>query len=140
MFELHPELKENSFLVGNFPLSLLLLNNDSNYPWFILVPKKENIREIFELSEKEQIQLLKESSYLAAGLQKNYRAHKINIAALGNAVPQLHVHHIVRYKNDAAWPHPVWGKVTAKPYSNDLKDFAIEKLKGFLKVDFLFII
>ena len=102
MFELHQHLKNDTFLIGSFPLSLLLLNNDSNYPWFILVPQRENVKEIFELSEEDQVQLLKESSYLAGILQKNYRPNKINIATLGNIVPQLHIHHIIRYKIDAA--------------------------------------
>ncbi len=102
MFELHHKLKEDTFLIGSFPLSLLLLNNDSNYPWFILVPQRENINEIFQLDLKDQAQLLQESSYLAELLQKNYRPNKLNIAALGNVVPQLHLHHIVRYKIDAA--------------------------------------
>jgi len=138
MFELHPKLKEDTFIIGSFPLSLLLLNNDSNYPWFILVPQRENIKEIFELSEDDQTQLLKESSYLSELLQKNYRSNKINIAALGNVVPQLHIHHIVRYKIDAAWPDPVWGKVLQKPYSNELKSIVTEKLKGILKNNFTF--
>ncbi len=138
MFELHQQLKNDSFLIGSFPLSLLLLNNDSNYPWFILVPQRENIKEIFELSEEDQVQLLKESSYLAGLLQKNYRPDKLNIAALGNVVPQLHLHHIVRYKIDAAWPQPVWNKVPPKPYSEDLKSIVFEKLKGILKNNFTF--
>ncbi len=138
MFELHPKLKEDTFLIGSFPLSLLLLNNDSNYPWFILVPQREKISEIFQLNELDQSQLIKESSYLSELLLKNYRPHKINIAALGNVVPQLHVHHIVRYKIDAAWPQPVWGKVPQKPYSDELKSFVFEKLKGILKNNFTF--
>ena len=138
MFELHQHLKNDTFLIGSFPLSLLLLNNDSNYPWFILVPQRENVKEIFELSEEDQVQLLKESSYLAGILQKNYRPNKINIAALGNIVPQLHIHHIIRYKIDAAWPQPVWGKVPSKPYSDELKSIVFEKLKGILKNNFTF--
>ncbi len=138
MFELHQKLKEETFVIGSFPLCLLLLNNDSNYPWFILVPQRENIKEIFELSEGDQVELIKESSYLANVLQKNYRSQKINIAALGNVVPQLHIHHIVRYKIDAAWPNPVWGKISPKPYSKELKDLVFKKLIGMLKSNFTF--
>jgi diadenosine tetraphosphate (Ap4A) HIT family hydrolase len=117
MFELHPQLKKETLTVGNFPLCLLLLMNDINYPWFILVPRRARIREIFELSQVDQQQLLKESSQLSRVLSTFFLADKMNIAALGNMVPQLHIHHIVRYRNDRAWPNPVWGLFPAHPYS-----------------------
>ncbi len=116
-FHLHPRLKEDCIALGQFELSQLLMMNDSQFPWFILVPQKENIREIFELTKSERILLMEESSYLAEKLASEYQADKMNIAAIGNLVPQLHVHHIVRYQHDKAWPMPVWGKFSAVPYS-----------------------
>jgi len=117
MFELHPRLAQDTFLVGDFPLCHLLLMNDTNYPWFILVPRRTEIREIFELENRDQQQLLKESSLLAKVLNQLFQADKLNIAALGNMVPQLHIHHIVRYQTDQAWPNPVWGLFPTQPYT-----------------------
>ncbi|MBY4675304.1 HIT domain-containing protein [Marinobacterium arenosum] len=116
-FELHPQLVEDCVLLGNFPLCTLLLLNDSNYPWFVLVPRRVEVSEIYHLPEHEQRQLMHESTFLAENLADLYAAHKMNIAALGNMVPQLHLHHIVRFRDDPAWPAPVWGKVPAKPYT-----------------------
>jgi diadenosine tetraphosphate (Ap4A) HIT family hydrolase len=119
MFTLHPQLAHDCFAIGQFPLSQLLLMNDRNYPWFILVPQRENIREIYQLSPSDQAQLWHESAELSEKLARNFNADKMNVAALGNVVPQLHLHHIVRYQHDPAWPAPVWGKVSAVPYSED---------------------
>ncbi|WP_031435526.1 HIT domain-containing protein [Methylomarinum vadi] len=90
--------------------------NDNQYPWCLLVPERENILEIYELSQQDQQQLLTESSLLSSKMAEIYRADKMNIAAIGNMVPQLHVHHIVRYRTDKAWPAPVWGHSNALPY------------------------
>jgi diadenosine tetraphosphate (Ap4A) HIT family hydrolase len=117
MFELHPRLAQDTLVIGDFPLSQLLLMNDAGYPWFILVPRRAGIREIFELEQDDQIQLLKESSQLSMVLSRIYEADKLNVAALGNMVPQLHLHHIVRYRSDPAWPKPVWGLFPAQHYS-----------------------
>lgn len=116
---LHPQLEKDCFVLGQFPLCTLLLLNDANYPWFILVPQREGITEIHQLSDEDQQQLMRESSQLAAVIEKAFNADKINVAALGNMVPQLHIHHIVRYKTDPAWPVPVWGKVEAIPYLDE---------------------
>ena len=116
---LHPQLEKDCFVVGRFPLCVLLLINDANYPWFILVPQRESITEIHQLTDEDQQQLIRESSMLAACIEKEFNADKINVAALGNMVPQLHIHHIVRYKTDPAWPAPVWGKLEATPYLDE---------------------
>jgi len=91
--------------------------NDSLYPWFILVPEKADISEIYQLNRAERGLLIEESSYLAENLAEMYQADKMNVAAIGNMVPQLHIHHIVRYRTDKAWPGPVWGKFDAVPLS-----------------------
>ncbi|MFT5224372.1 MAG: diadenosine tetraphosphate (Ap4A) HIT family hydrolase [Polaribacter sp.] len=116
MSTIHPQLLNDSHVLGYFPLCHLLLENDASYPWFILVPKRENISEIYQLSAADQQQLMLESSALGEGLMAALKGDKLNVAALGNIVPQLHVHVIVRYKTDAAWPGPVWGKRPAKEY------------------------
>ncbi len=117
MFSLHPTLEQDCIVLGSFNLSLLLLMNDSRYPWLILVPQKNHIQEIHQLSEPDQIQLIKESSCISHTLQQVTEADKLNIGALGNLVPQLHLHHIARFKHDACWPKPVWGQAPAIPYS-----------------------
>lgn len=128
MASIHPQLCEDCLVLGSFPLCRLLLMKDANYPWFILVPDREDIREIHQLSDEDQIQLIKESSFLSAVIEKEFQADKINIAALGNVVPQLHIHHVVRYKDDMAWPSPVWGKHPAREYTEELLDTISNKI------------
>lgn len=117
MFRLHERLARDCVLIGRFPLCQLLLVGDSNYPWFILVPRRQGVREVFELSTIDQHELHRESALLARWLAQDFAADKLNIAALGNQVPQLHVHHIVRYRSDPAWPEPIWGRTAPKPYT-----------------------
>ncbi|NJC87792.1 MAG: HIT domain-containing protein [Desulfuromonas sp.] len=116
MFTLDSRLQHDTVPLGSFPLSLLLLMNDHSYPWLILVPQRPGIREIFELTPADRRQLLDESCHLAETLTALFSPDKLNIAALGNVVPQLHLHHVVRYRTDPAWPAPVWGKAPAVPY------------------------
>ena len=119
MFELHSQLQADCVVVGDFPLCRLLLLNDRQYPWFILVPRRDALREVFELSVEDRAQFHLESDVLAQVLNDAFAADKMNIAALGNMVSQLHVHHMVRYRQDPAWPAPVWGKLPAIPYAGD---------------------
>lgn len=121
-------MKSDCLVIGKFPLSHLLLMKDANYPWFILVPDRELITEIHQLSEADQQQLISESSTLSRIIEHQFNADKINIAALGNLVPQLHIHHIVRYKTDAAWPAPVWGKHPVKAYTVEETNQVIARL------------
>ena len=116
-FNLHPQLERDCITVGHLTLCRLLLMNDKQFPWFILVPEIEGITEIFQLDKQQQGLLIEESSFLAEQLNTLYKADKINIAAIGNLVPQLHIHHVVRYRSDKAWPAPVWGKFAAISYS-----------------------
>ena len=135
MFTLHPKLAEDTVSLGDFPLCRMLLMNDVHFPWFILVPKRPDIREIHDLSEDDQRQLIRESSILASQLAKVFKADKLNIAALGNMVPQLHLHHIVRYRDDLCWPAPVWGKVAPVPYATEqvlgIRQHLLGKLTDF---------
>lgn len=138
MFVLDPRLLQDTLPIGDFPLCTLLLSNDSNYPWFILVPKRPDISEVFQLSETEQAQLWKETTYLSTILDRAFQADKMNVAALGNVVNQLHMHVIVRRVGDAAWPAPVWGKHPAKPYSPDEVARITSQLKSGLTEAFTF--
>ena len=126
---LHPQLEKDCFVIGQLPLCTVLLMNDANYPWFILVPQREGITEIHQLSDEDQQQLMRESSQLAALIEKEFKADKINVAALGNMVPQLHIHHIVRYKSDPAWPAPVWGKYPAVPYPEVRVERLVDRMR-----------
>ena len=119
MIELHPRLASDCVMLGRFRLCRLLLMNDQNYPWFILVPDRAGIREIYQLSSEDRAQLLDESCRLAQFLMNEFNGDKLNVAALGNEVPQLHLHHIVRYESDPAWPGPVWGRLAPRPYTDD---------------------
>lgn len=136
MTEIDSRLLNDCEILGKFKLCHVLLMRDANYPWVILVPDRENKTEIFELSEDDQQQLNFESNILLAFLNKEFNADKMNIAALGNVVSQLHIHHIVRYKTDIAWPAPVWGAFPAKPYSeDDLGECIASLVKGFNSLD-----
>ena len=128
-FQLDPRLAADTFLVGETPLSQVLLMNDARYPWLILVPRRSDVTEPFELSEADQAQLWQESMRLGGAMKAHFAADKLNIAALGNQVAQLHVHHIARFHADDAWPGPVWGVGSAVLYS----DPALEVLKGELR-------
>ncbi len=130
MAVLHPRLRQDCLLLGRFPLCRLLLMRDANYPWFILVPDREGITEIHELSPPDQGQLIRESSTLAVTLAAVFQAHKLNIAALGNVVAQLHIHHIVRYTHDPAWPAPVWGRIEPRPYREQEIPALIARLRA----------
>jgi diadenosine tetraphosphate (Ap4A) HIT family hydrolase len=127
-FNLHSQLEKGCIELADFPLCKLLLNNDSNYPWFILVPRVTDVAEIFQLSWQDQQQFLNESSLLGEILMQVFAGDKLNVAALGNMVPQLHIHHIVRFKNDICWPEPVWGKQTALPYTDNELSMIKEQL------------
>ena len=130
MFTLAPELHRDCIELADWPLCKVLLMNDSQYPWFILVPRKEGLTEIIDLSDEEQVVLTHESAKLSCMLKTIFKPDKLNIAALGNMVPQLHIHHIARFKDDAAWPKPVWGMHPAKPYSEE----QIAKIKQAMRL------
>ncbi len=106
--------------------------NDNQFPWLILVPERTNISEIYQLSSTDQQQLISESSYIAKKLASLYEADKMNIAALGNIVPQLHIHHVVRYETDKAWPTPIWGKFDAQPYTKIELEKTLSQLIEFV--------
>ena len=135
MFELHHKLAADCWYLGDFPLCALLLARDANYPWFILVPRVPDIEEIYQLDASQRSQLMDESCLLAEILQRDLGAAKMNIAALGNMVPQLHIHHIARRHDDAAWPGPIWGVVPPLDYAEGAAHALKERLAGLLPAD-----
>lgn len=138
MFVLDPRLAQDTVPIGDFPLCRLLLSNDSNYPWFILVPRRADISELFQLDPVDQLQLWQEATALSQILNDSFNADKLNVAALGNIVSQLHMHVIVRRRDDAAWPAPVWGKHPAQPYTAEQLLVIRTRLQQVLTEDFRF--
>ncbi len=132
MTSLHHQLAKDCHILGRFELCHVLLLRDANYPWFILVPDRDDVTEIFQLSEADQQQLMQESSLFGEILSREFSADKLNIAALGNVVPQLHIHHIVRYETDPAWPAPVWGKIPPKNYGDEALSEVVSKISNAL--------
>ena len=131
-WHLHPQLAEDTHPVAHFALSDLQLMDDANHPWLILVPRVENAVEWTDLDPQQQIQLAGEISRAGRVLQAVFKPHKLNVAALGNVVPQLHVHVIARFTDDIAWPRPVWGMASAQPYSPEQLVGRIERLRSAL--------
>ncbi len=114
-FELHPRLAEDCVVVCALELCLVLMSKDSRYPWFILVPQRHDINEPYQLSEADYALLWSESRRVARAIDAAFTPDKQNIAAIGNMVPQLHLHHVARCRNDDCWPAPIWGALAAKP-------------------------
>lgn len=129
---LHAQLAADTLAVGDFPLSRLLLMNESRYPWCILVPRRAGARELHRLDDADQLQLLRESTALARAMEAAFTPHKMNVAALGNVVPQLHLHHLARYRGDPAWPAPVWGKFPPLAYEPAAAQERVETLRRLL--------
>ena len=129
---LHPQLEADSHPLASFGLSELRLMDDANYPWLVLVPRVEGARELVDLDESQQLQLLREIDRVSRLLQRVFRPHKLNVAALGNVVPQLHVHLIARQADDPAWPSPIWGRVEARNYEPELLVTRVRQLRAAL--------
>src|SRR5258707_4902490 len=108
-FVLHPQLAKDTLPIAEWALSRVLRMNDTAYPWLILVPRRANCREISELPSGDRHRLIDEIARASEALQREFRPEKINVGALANMVPQLHVHVIARFTSDPAWPRPVWG-------------------------------
>ena len=115
-WSLHPQLEQDSMTIADLPLSRLLLSRDANYPWLLLVPRRTGASEIIDLDEAAQAQLMTEIDTVSRALKAVTACDKLNVAAIGNMVPQLHIHIVARRRDDAAWPKPVWGAVPSRPY------------------------
>ncbi|GAB6262068.1 HIT domain-containing protein [Photobacterium sp. R1] len=140
-FTLHPRLSADTQVIGDLPLCRVLLSKEAIGPWLILVPRYESLREIHHMTAADQQQLMIESSATAQLLETYFSPDKINIGALGNLVPQLHIHHIARFTTDIAWPGPVWGNTDGSQRTENDEKILAERLKslfsqlpGFLPV------
>ena len=133
-WSLHPQLAQDTVPVGDLALSRVLLANDANYPWLILVPRRPRLVELIDLDDDTQIQLLGEITATGRALKSTTECEKVNIAALGNQVAQLHVHVIARRHSDATWPKPVWGAAAPVAYDPVIRDGLIGALRRALQI------
>lgn len=131
-FSLHPNLAADTFFVAELELSDVLLMNDQRFPWCILVPRLTGLRELHDVPAESKPVFWREIDDVANALQKHSNAHKMNVAALGNMVPQLHVHVIARQIDDPAWPGPVWGVGVAQAYDDAQANREITALRELL--------
>jgi diadenosine tetraphosphate (Ap4A) HIT family hydrolase len=131
-FELHPQLKNDTFLIGSLDLSQILLMNDSRYPWIILVPRIGNAVDITDLSFENRQTFVEEINFVADALKKQNQPDRINIAMLGNVVPQLHCHIIARFETDFAWSKPVWGIGDATIYTTEEHEKTVSVFRDIL--------
>ena len=132
-FSLHPQLAADTTSVGDLPLTRVLLSDDANYPWLILVPRLPGIVEIIDLEENAQNQLTTEIARVSTTLKTVTQCDKLNVASIGNVVPQLHVHVIARWRTDIAWPKPVWGVAPSKPYDDTARLRLVAALRQALQ-------
>lgn len=129
MFQLHPQLAADTVPVATWPLCEVLLINDANFPWLVLVPARDGLRDFDDLMPEDLPQATAEINKASKALKTLFSPDKINVAALGNMVPQLHIHVIARFAHDAAWPKPVWGVVPAEPYAPGALDARVAVLR-----------
>jgi diadenosine tetraphosphate (Ap4A) HIT family hydrolase len=134
-FTLHPRLEKDTGSVGDLPLSRVLVMNDANFPWLILVPRRAKVSEIIDLADHEQATLMIEIGCVATALKALTGCEKLNIAAIGNIVPQLHVHVVARRRGDVAWPKPVWGNSPPLDYDPRALAGFIERVRDAIGLD-----
>lgn len=131
-FTLHERLAADTFLIGGLHLCEALLMNDARFPWVILVPRVIDARDIIDLADADIANLNHESVVVQRALRSLFTPDKLNVAAIGNLVPQLHVHHVARHTSDSEWPAPVWGRGTAQPYAPAARDERLAALRDAL--------
>jgi diadenosine tetraphosphate (Ap4A) HIT family hydrolase len=132
-FTLHPQLAANTAEVARWPLCRVLLNDDATYPWLVLVPQLPGLRDLHDVPAARHAELMAEIDRASRLLQDQFDADKINVAALGNQVPQLHIHVIARHTDDPAWPKPVWGAVPARSYGDTARGALVDRLRAALE-------
>jgi diadenosine tetraphosphate (Ap4A) HIT family hydrolase len=132
MWTLDPQLDADTILVTDLAVSHVLLNDDANYPWLILVPRRTGMVELIDLDDADRATLWNEIALASRALKTVTRCHKLNVAQLGNQVSQLHIHIIAREKTDAAWPNPVWGKAPRNAYETGARDALIGQLRTLM--------
>ena len=133
-WELDPQLARDTAAVGDLPLSRVLVSRDGGYPWLILVPRRPGAVELVDLPDAEQAQVMREIAQVGRVLKSHTACDKLNIAAIGNVVAQLHIHVVARRRDDAAWPKPIWGAGPARAYAPDALDHFIATLRRDLEL------
>lgn len=131
-FVLHSRLQADTLQVGDFPLCRLLLMDQAQLPWCVLVPRRADITELHQLTPADQGQLMAEITHLGSRLLTEFGGDKLNVAAIGNQVPQLHLHLVVRWQGDGVWPQPVWGRLPPQPYSAEAAAGQVKRLQQML--------
>ncbi len=129
-FALHERLAEDTFPVARWALSRVLLMNDANFPWLILVPERPGLRDLHDLLPNDLATIMDEMVRASRALQGLFKPDKMNVAALGNMVPQLHIHVIARFETDSAWPKPVWGAAPPQPYEQEIAEELVSDLRA----------
>lgn len=131
-FEVHPQLAGQSVFVCDLQLSRLALMNNQRFPWLLLIPRRDDITEIIDLPEQEQTILWREIAQISRLLRELFQPDKLNVATIGNLVPQLHVHLIARFKTDEAWPKPTFGFAPPLPYTPSERETLISRIQAML--------
>jgi diadenosine tetraphosphate (Ap4A) HIT family hydrolase len=129
-WSLHPQLEQDTETVGDLALSRLLISNDGNYPWLLLVPRRAGASEIIDLDAADQRQLIAEIATVSMALKTITACDKLNVAAIGNMVPQLHVHVVARRRDDPAWPKPIWGAAPARAWDPAARERLMAAMRG----------
>jgi diadenosine tetraphosphate (Ap4A) HIT family hydrolase len=133
-FVLHERLAADTLELGDLALCRVLLTNDARYPWVILVPRVAGLRELHHLEREDRVRLQDESCRVAECLERLFRPDKLNVASLGNLVPQYHLHHVARFTDDPAWPGPVWGHGPAVVYDPAVLEERLRAIRAFLRL------
>jgi diadenosine tetraphosphate (Ap4A) HIT family hydrolase len=127
-WSLHSQLAADTVPVCDLALSRLLVMKDANFPWLILVPRRAGVSEIIDLGAEQSV-VMDEISRVSRALKDETRCDKLNVAAIGNVVPQLHIHIVARRKDDAVWPKPVWGALPRREYAADVMERLVEAIR-----------
>lgn len=131
-WQLDPQLADDTHPLASFELCELRLMDDANYPWLVLVPRTPGARELIDLDDASRLRLMHEIDHAARVLRQVHTPYKLNVASLGNMVEQLHVHVIGRHRDDPAWPAPVWGRVTRRPYTPEHLADTVRRIQAAL--------
>jgi diadenosine tetraphosphate (Ap4A) HIT family hydrolase len=129
-WSLHPQLEQDTTAIGDLALSRLLVSNDASYPWLLLVPRRPGAVEIIDLDSADQRQLMGEIALVSGALKAVTACDKLNVAAIGNMIPQLHVHVVARRRDDPAWPKPVWGAGPARAWETAERERLVAAVRG----------
>jgi diadenosine tetraphosphate (Ap4A) HIT family hydrolase len=133
-WSLHPQLAGTTIVLGDLPLCRVLAADDANFPWLVLVPRRVGAVEIIDLDAAQRVQLMEEIAQVSVALKQATVCDKLNVAAIGNLVGQLHVHVVARRKDDALWPKPVWGALPPAPYAEGALQSFVDDLRRLIGV------